>query len=160
MFTKQARIILIVLAVVCWSATAWGDLKDFIDSGKQKSYQKACDNQVHKCLGKCGDKGGEGCKVNCWNKGAKCSRAALDKAVQQEKMPKDARKYAEKLMKKQAAGMKKCTKKADKCSSKCPDKRKCFNACEEDWLDCTQDVQKKYSVRNKKMKKKLKGKTP
>jgi hypothetical protein len=74
-------------------------------------------------------------------------------------MPKDARKYVNKLEKKQASGIKKCNKTADKCGGKCKDS-KCFHKCSDAWLDCSDKVQKAYSLRNKKLAKMLKGKEP
>ena len=160
MLTKLTRIVLITLFVLIWTVPAGADLKDFVNAKALQQMQDKCDDQAGNCARKC-NKGNkdEACMTKCWKKAATCQRQAWDKSVDTGKMPKNAQKYVNTLEKKQANGIKKCNKTAEKCGSKCKDD-KCFHKCSDAWLDCSDKVQKDYSLRNKKLGKMLKGKKP
>lgn len=158
---RRGWIVMAALAALCLvAAPALADLKDFVDADKAEAGHDACEKQVNDgCLPKCKSAQDEDCLTKCWAKGAMCAQKVVNDAFKVEKMPKKAQGLVKKLAKGRDGGMNNCGKSAAKCGKKCKDS-KCLNKCSMSWLDCSNKVQQKYRLNDKKLAEILKGKKP
>ncbi len=165
-------IILMPLFLVAMSGFVFADFEDFIDTANIKKQEEFCRDAFLACGRECAKKKKmKKCFTTCKKRVDKCLDAAPNNAINEERLPKEARKEWEKIAKKRDKHNNKCQKADGKAFDKCLKKHgdddptgtvKCYgkSGARVKMDKCFEKGQNKYPFKTKKLVKLLKGKKP